>query len=54
MQVNKKVLYVVLGGAIMILGDYLVSYYNPIYIFIVGEIVSLFGWSLFVLALDNN
>ena len=51
---KNKIRLVLLSGLIMIGGDYLVSYYEPVSIFLLGEVISLLGWGLFVIALDTK
>lgn len=51
---QNKTILILLAGVVMIGGDYLVSYYEGADIFLIGEVVSLLGWGLFVIALDTK
>lgn len=50
----KRYLLILLAGAIMIGGDYLINYYDQLSVFFTGEVISLFGWSVFIFLLDNK
>ena len=49
----KKYIFIILGGAIMMAGDYVLSYYDSTLLFFIGEIVSLGGWATFIFAFDK-
>lgn len=46
----EQVALLFIAGGVMIFGDYLTSYYDGLGFF-AGEVISLIGWGLFVIAL---
>ena len=51
---KRKIALIVAGGIVMMGGDYLYTYYDAVHLFFVGEIISLTGWTLFVLGIESN
>lgn len=43
---------IALGGIAMMGGDYLTAYFDPLPVFFAGEVVSLIGWAVFVMAIE--
>lgn len=51
---HKKITFIILGGLLMMGGDYLTAYYDSEKVFFVGELLALIGWASFVLALEKQ